>query len=602
MPSFNDAKTTDAYQGSGPGLPTIEGILPLPNGGGRFNVEAAGGAVLCQVQYGAQGAVEWAENEEQLLNPGAYGTIPDNACGIRFRSAKTGVPGVVSASMGTDPSRPALTIDALGAISTVIPSGVLLYNVHDYGALGDGMTDDTAAIQLAIDTAHKAGGGIVFFPIPAGGAYVVNGTLALTDYENIELVGAEASNNQYAAPTGVILLRTAGTGTMLAWTMVLAGTSLRGWAIRNLVFDCNGLADTGLLLGDLYGGLLDNVMVWAPTVVAIDIFPGGAAGSLGFQRNTVSRVTTRCVDVGSTNAIAMRWRSAGPGSSNVSINLFENILLYHENGVGLDAGDSDSNIVVQLAAGNGGGGGTAEGILLRGSNSVAGGHCRDNHFYGCQPTTGVTAQATGLVTPSEKNVFFVNEGNTVPPPTVEPGAQLTWIDFNANFGLDLSLGAFNTGAILLPNNVGLYALSNVGAAIRLLELTAANHAHMDAILEVDSLQELFTTRNQNVTATLTPNMGLESYFQVFFNGAGGVVFTFAAPLNGVDSNHTQRLTIDINNFSGNALSLVWDGGVGGYLSGNVHFLPGSVGAGLDWIGEFRWVGGVVNRWQLMNVS
>ena len=45
-------------------------------------------------------------------------------------------------------------------------------SVLDFGAMGDGVTDDTAAIQLALDTVSAAGGGTVFVP---SGTYIING-------------------------------------------------------------------------------------------------------------------------------------------------------------------------------------------------------------------------------------------------------------------------------------------------------------------------------------------------------------------------------------------------------------------------------------------
>jgi len=49
------------------------------------------------------------------------------------------------------------------------------YNVKtDYGAEGDGVTDDTVAIQTAINTASAAGGGNIYFP---NGIYIIAGAL-----------------------------------------------------------------------------------------------------------------------------------------------------------------------------------------------------------------------------------------------------------------------------------------------------------------------------------------------------------------------------------------------------------------------------------------
>jgi hypothetical protein len=48
-------------------------------------------------------------------------------------------------------------------------------NVKDYGATGDGVTDDTASINMAIAAANGAGGGVVV--VPGYGTYMVNADL-----------------------------------------------------------------------------------------------------------------------------------------------------------------------------------------------------------------------------------------------------------------------------------------------------------------------------------------------------------------------------------------------------------------------------------------
>ncbi|MHC8294133.1 M10 family metallopeptidase C-terminal domain-containing protein [Pseudomonas sp. LB3P58] len=48
----------------------------------------------------------------------------------------------------------------------------MIFNVQNFGAKGDGITDDTAAIQRAIDAAAAAGGGQVYVPT---GTYIVSG-------------------------------------------------------------------------------------------------------------------------------------------------------------------------------------------------------------------------------------------------------------------------------------------------------------------------------------------------------------------------------------------------------------------------------------------
>ena len=64
------------------------------------------------------------------------------------------------------------------------------YVVTDYGATGNGTTDDTLAIQKAINAAETAGGGIVYFPT---GTYIISaapGNFGLTvSASNIVFLG-----------------------------------------------------------------------------------------------------------------------------------------------------------------------------------------------------------------------------------------------------------------------------------------------------------------------------------------------------------------------------------------------------------------------------
>ena len=50
----------------------------------------------------------------------------------------------------------------------------MFYSVEDYGAVHDGVTDDTSSIQAAIQACFDGGGGTVYFPI---GIYLISGAL-----------------------------------------------------------------------------------------------------------------------------------------------------------------------------------------------------------------------------------------------------------------------------------------------------------------------------------------------------------------------------------------------------------------------------------------
>ncbi len=65
----------------------------------------------------------------------------------------------------------------------------VIYNVKDFGAKGDGNTNDTPAFMLALEAAYRSGGGIVYVP---QGSYHVISTLVIP--ENVHLKGEDNGN------------------------------------------------------------------------------------------------------------------------------------------------------------------------------------------------------------------------------------------------------------------------------------------------------------------------------------------------------------------------------------------------------------------------
>lgn len=107
------------------------------------------------------------------------------------------------------------------------------FNVTDFGAVGDGVADDTTAIQGAIDAA-MASKGTVFLP---AGNYKITASLSITDEINFQGEGSQQS---------IITLNTASTSTVALLVDMGDNTSLIGCRIGGFGLTCNGGSARGI--------------------------------------------------------------------------------------------------------------------------------------------------------------------------------------------------------------------------------------------------------------------------------------------------------------------------------------------------------------------
>ncbi len=108
-----------------------------------------------------------------------------------------------------------------------LSSGGLVTSVLSYGALGNGIHDDTAAINSAITAVRNAGGGILFFP---SGTYIVSSPITALG-SNITFQGCGASSSiKLKNSANCLLINTA--------------TIYSNITFRDLDFDGNGANQT----------------------------------------------------------------------------------------------------------------------------------------------------------------------------------------------------------------------------------------------------------------------------------------------------------------------------------------------------------------------
>lgn len=352
------------------------------------------------------------------------------------------------------------------------------YNVKNeiYGAVGNNIADDTAAIQAAIDEAIAAGGGIVFIP---QGDYKVTQTLEVSG-KNVLIMGAGREANHDIGlhePTSALIWAGSVGGTIVQFAPVEGASAQRGIG--------GGLIDVGLVGGliaadglSIKGWFGGQFRIWGHNLTG-SIMRAGTATTLGENRgcqfNTISIFGRQTSTAGSTLVVD------GIVGANFSFNNVVEISSRYNNVSAILMGSSDSNYFGLIRLNSTGG--TGHGLEYLGSDTSGLLASRGNYINMISPGAGgVVARGTSsYVNPSHDNIIgWYDTGNAAPLPTIETGASLFYADQNwvsyrqaiAQLSVGASINTATQARDALPNTtVCLYILSGSSDQIRLTDGT-----------------------------------------------------------------------------------------------------------------------------------
>ncbi len=135
--------------------------------------------------------VDVRDKNVEVVSPSFTGALPSGSTGLGGSTDLNTILSKLADSFGAADflvRRTGATADQTlkAALASITASNNTFFVVTTYGAVGDGVTDDSSAIQAAIDAAVAAGGGIVWFP---PGIYYLGGVVTVTD-AGVRLVGA----------------------------------------------------------------------------------------------------------------------------------------------------------------------------------------------------------------------------------------------------------------------------------------------------------------------------------------------------------------------------------------------------------------------------
>jgi len=316
--------------------------------------------------------------------------------------------------------------DGTGAVETTVQSKLReTVSVEDFGAVGDGSTDDYAAIQAAIDAVSAAGGGEVLF---AAKEYAIE-TKLLVQTDGVRLVGKGSGSTRAGTideDSSATLLTWTGatlTGPMVEFSS--AGTyQLVGAGIIGIGLNCDNAKATGLLMTACFKCVVDDVSVFTSTGDAVQFDVQTLVSDPGANQSLwVNRLSVVNNESGTGDGVVLK----GTAVANTNLSLFGELDLLMYDGDGLVLENADGNVFQQVHCYRHPSG-TGVGVRFK-AGATSAEVARYNTILWAQCDNGglvAEGTASGTVSSKHNRVVCYSFGNASPTPTIEAGASFSY--------------------------------------------------------------------------------------------------------------------------------------------------------------------------------
>ena len=485
------------------------------------------------------------------------------------------------------PSSGTYTPAGTGAVDTTVETKLReSINVKDFGAVGDGVTDDRIAIQNAINHAKGLGGGTVRIP---AGTFAVESTLNFTDASGVRLVGEGggffSDANKELVPS-----------TIIKWTGVTSAaavirfkstqsnvTKATSGGVEGLAIFCDGKAARGIYCTSINSHVFQDITIDDPTTTGVlmdcldNRLNNGAGSPADNQNNHFDRISIKS-DTATCFYLAGNQGTASTLGANTSLNYFGQIHLNIRDNDGFVFSFSDGNTLNLLRVFrpqvN-----TGIGLRFDADNLGQSRHARHNMCYHIQTShSGILAKAGDGTQPSDDNcIIGFNYGNAGinNPPVVEAGATLSYISNRviSNMG-GRTLATNGATDVILADNVEAQLQEFTNESLRVYN-TTSNHT----ILADDNGNEWkmrIGRDNGNLVLESVSTVGDAGLISMSVGGNQGFIvrddlvwsrlphkmqtYTVATlPANVTGSTGTAGALIYVSNASGGAVTAFSDG-------------------------------------------